>query len=85
MPTPITFPLDYSVTRCLAHTQRVGEWCEKYMTCACHQTIPHDDPRQNLPILERKCSDDAHHCYIPVDGFPDDVEAVDWSGKGCAA
>lgn len=66
--TPITLPLPETINRCLAHGDKVGEWCDRRLTCACHETIKHDRGL-NTATAYRKCMTDAFAAYLPVDGF----------------
>lgn len=66
--TPPSLPLDKSINRCLAHGDKVGEWCERRYQCACHETIKHD-MGINAPAAYRKCSNDTYASYIPMVGF----------------
>lgn len=72
--TPTQLPLDPQINRCLAHGHKVGEWCERRYTCACHETIKHD-AGISAPAAYRKCTSDLYAAYLPIDGFHDqDIE-----------
>ena len=66
---PIPLPLDPTINRCLAHGHLEGEWCEKRYQCACHETIKHDHGVK-APAAYRKCNSDLYAAFLPVDGFP---------------
>jgi hypothetical protein len=72
---PIPLPLDPGINRCLAHGHRPNEWCERLSTCAAHQTIQHD-VGLNVPSAYRKCMSSSFIAYLPVDGFPVEVETA---------
>lgn len=68
MKTPTQLPLESSINRCLAHGDKVGDWCEKRYECACHETIKHD-AGIHAPAAYRKCFTPAFAAFIPMDGF----------------
>lgn len=69
--TPPTLPLDPQINRCLAHGDKVGDWCERRYQCACHETIKHDRGIK-APAAYRKCSSDLYVAFIPLVGFVED-------------
>lgn len=67
---PVALPLDPQINRCLAHGDKVGEWCDRREQCACHETIKHDRGI-NVPAAYRKCMTDNFASFIPLEGFTD--------------
>jgi len=71
----ITLPLPNDMARCLAHGERVGDWCHKRDTCARNLTIREDGHDVTEPPHYRACSSDIMASYIPIEGFPAKDEA----------
>lgn len=67
---PVALPLDAQINRCLAHGDKVGDWCDRREQCACHITIKHDRGI-SAPAAYRKCMTDNFAAFIPLEGFPD--------------
>ena len=75
---PIPLPLDQSINRCLAHGEKVGDWCERRDNCACHETIKHDRGI-HAPAAFRKCRTDLYSAHLPLEGFP--IEDCEEEGR----
>jgi len=68
----IALPND--VSRCLAHGNKVGEWCEKRHQCARHESIKTD--RTAVPTIYRACDFTGNFLlHIPLEGFSKTEEA----------
>jgi len=65
---PATLPLPVTVSRCLGHGDRKGEWCQRHSECARHKTISHiNEPwdRVGAPYY-RMCSDMQFLSFMEV-------------------
>ena len=69
--TPLTLPIDADICRCLAHGEKVGDWCARRYQCARHETIKHDGPAVSAPTHYRVCSSDLMAGFLPLAGFGD--------------
>lgn len=69
--TPITLPLQPDVARCLAHGDKVGDWCNLRYRCARHETIKHDPASIDADTKMRACTSETMAGFLPIEGFPD--------------
>jgi hypothetical protein len=73
--TPIILPLPPDVARCLAHGDKVGDWCDLRYRCARHETIKYDAPRIHAADTKmRACTSETMAGFLPIEGFPDAEE-----------
>lgn len=62
-------PLPETVSRCLGHGDKRGEWCDKHNECARHKTIGHiDEPWDKVPApYYRMCSDYRFVSFMEIE------------------
>lgn len=72
--TPIKLPLPPDFSRCLAHDDKVGEWCERRYLCARHETIKYDQPSIEANTKMRACTSELMAGFLPIEGFPDEAD-----------
>ncbi|MBP6188976.1 MAG: hypothetical protein KA440_08460 [Azonexus sp.] len=69
---PPTLPLPAQWQRCEGVGIYVCDTCHLAESCARYLTIPLDQPP--ITPMVRACFSDTMAMYIPMDGFPEDIE-----------